>query len=407
MALNAVGEGLWGLGSSLVLPAIVLAILLREHGAGEVMISSMASIEMGGIALFQLLGPYIMTSRRKRKRNLLLWHTLLPIPFWALIGVIVLLAPRLGNTATRWGLLTCYTGHIISIGIIVAIWTDWIAHLFDVKIRGRAYGLAICASSLCGSISLSLAGLMVRRFGQAAFPFLYWGAAVLGIISMLVFWYVKDPAEEEEEQSLHIGFGTMMARFRDSLRSPNFRSFLFGRLLATTGFSFVPILAVHFMSANGGGLNQSSIVSYGVALPLGLGVASLITGRLGDAKGHKPGMLMGIGMQVVTLGVLLSGSGAGNCMLVYTCTGMAMGLGIASHFNMLFETCPHDSRLAHITIGNLVCSVGTVAAPMAAGWVASVWGYRTLFSCSLVLSIVALAWFMLCVKDPRHLPMQP
>ena len=70
---------------------------------------------------------------------------------------------------------------------------------------------------------------------------------------------------------------------------------------------------------------------------------------------------------------------------------------------MLYETCPHNDRLAHITVGNIVMTAPLLVAPVAAGMFANRCGIRPLFAVSLVISAVAAAWFIVFFREPRHM----
>ena len=70
-------------------------------------------------------------------------------------------------------------------------------------------------------------------------------------------------------------------------------------------------------------------------------------------------------------------------------------------YNLLFESCPHDSRFAHITIANLVMAT-TMLPPLAAGMIVDVWGVPKLAAGSLILSGVALVWMFRKVREPRQ-----
>jgi len=74
---------------------------------------------------------------------------------------------------------------------------------------------------------------------------------------------------------------------------------------------------------------------------------------------------------------------------------------------MLYETCPHDSRIAHITVGNLVMGTTSILCPLLAGVAAARYGTRSLFGICLVLSAGALLWFALRVREPRQVTERP
>jgi MFS family permease len=139
-------------------------------------------------------------------------------------------------------------------------------------------------------------------------------------------------------------------------------------------------------------------------MTLGYAVSSFVLGRWGDKRGHRVGMLVGVSCQVAALAVVLASSGTVSCVLVYAATGIARGASMVSGYNMMFETCPHDSRMAHITVGNLFLSAANIGSPLLAGLAASHLGLTPLFSVCLGFSVVAFLWFVLRVREPRTLP---
>lgn len=402
--LNVIGESLWGFQASLIAPMTVFTILLRQYGAGERMIGSIGAIESGLLVLPQILGIYLFTSHRKRKHQLVIWHVFLIIPFIFLNGLILLRADNYPATLVRWALLVSFACSTIGIGIILSVWLDWLAHLFESHIRGTVMGLAFFFSALFGTGAGILSGWLLGRYpGVRTFSLLYFAAGTIATLSVLTFLMIRDPAERDPHDRKRLSAKGILQRFRTSLTNSNFRMFLIGRLLASIGFCMVPFIALHYQSSQGGSLTSGTIVSCGAALTFGMAFANLILGRLGDKHGHRIGIIVGTTFQVVTLFILLLGTGKWICLITYFCAGISMGGAFVSHTNMLFETCPHDHRLAHITIGNMVLSLPLIAAPLTAGFVAEMWGNPTLFKICLCFSIAAVVWMILLVKEPRHL----
>jgi MFS family permease len=265
-------------------------------------------------------------------------------------------------------------------------------------------GSAFFFFSLFGTGAGMLSGWLLSQYpGTRTFSFLYFAAGTIMALSMLFFWMVRDPAEKDHIDRSQLSAKDIIQRFRESLANPNFRKFLIGRLFASIGFCMVPFIALHYQSSQGGGLTSGTIVSCGAALTFGMALANLFLGRLGDKKGHRIGIVVGTVFQVITLFILLSGAGKWVCLATYFCAGVSMAGAFVSHTNMLFETCPHDHRLAHITIGNMVLALPMIAAPLAAGFAAELWGNLTLFKICLCFSAAAAVWMTLMVKEPRHL----
>ena len=415
---NVTGESLWGFQGNLVASATVLTVLLREYGASERMIGAIAAIETAAFLIPQGVGVYLFRSPRRRKVHLVGFHLVAIIPFLFILSGVAALAPSLDGAAAPasgwrlapgilcWALLAGWAGHIVMIGVVVAAWNDWWANVFEKGIRGTVMGASMAAAALTGTGGALLAGWLLRVSPHPRiYAWLYLAAGTIAVISICAFLFIRDPAEHEPDADLSMSLPDLLAKFRHSLEDANFRAFLIGRMLAAVGFCIVPFIAVHYTSAAAGGLSGGTVVSCGAGMTIAMAASSLLLGRMGDRYGHRTGILAGAATQIVALVVLLTCTGWVGCVLAYAGAGVCMGVGWVSHYNMLFETCPHDSRMAHITVGNLALGLATAAAPLVAGVVAEHWGLTRLFVGCLVLSVCALLWFLVRVKEPRHIPL--
>ena len=403
MTLNAAGESLWGLLSGMIASSTVLVVLLRRYGASSVMIGAITAVEIGSTLMPQILGNYLFASKATRQRRLILWHLVAILPFLLVISAISLNASRLPAAAVRWSILGAYACYMLGIGVALAAWFDWISSVFPQVVRGRAMGLAFGASAILNFSGGLLAGrLLTFQDRLPVFSMLYLFAAVAGSASILTFGRLDDPGRGTGERTPAPRLKELFGRFAHSLSSVNFRRFLVGRIMATAGFCIVPFLAVYYTAAEGGGLDAAQVVSFGAGMPAGAALASLAFGWIGDRRGHRFGMVAGAAMQVVVVILLLSTSGPLSAAAVYFTVGLCNGAGAVSHFNMIFETCPHDHRLSHITIASLVLSLGVIF-PLLAGFVVQELGLRTVLRAALVLSGGAFLWYLTMVREPRHM----
>lgn len=398
------GEALWGFNAALVASSTVLAVLLKEYGAGNRMIGSIGALESGLTILPQMLGMYFFHSIKRRKRNLILWHLLAVIPFLFVSGLIICFENHYSAAVARWGLLLSFASFMWGIGFILGVWMDWIAHIFETKTRGTLMGMTFFASALMGSLGGLIAGAIINKIeGHAAYAVLYFIAGFFATVSLLTFFLVKDPAENMDASDQNrVSIADILSSFRKSLLDDNFKSFLVCRILASLGFCIIPFIAIYFKSAEGGGLSNSTIVSCGAAMTFGAAVTNLVLGRIGDMHGHRIGIITGTLMQVVTLSIILVASGGVFCIVAYFCVGICISSSFISHTNMLLETCPHDHRVAHITVGNLVLSIPLVSSPFLAGLASEHFGIRPVFMACLVFSLLAFFWCLLKVKEPRY-----
>lgn len=396
------GEGAWGFLYSLVIPSTVLTVLLRRLGAGELMIGAVTAAEAGLAVLPQFLGNLIAPSGHERKRFLVLWHIALATPCFLAMGLLVFLRPVLGDAAVRWGLLASFAAIVVGLGSITSVWLDWMAHLFPRDLRGRVLGRAWGASFALSTVSALSAGAFLRAVpGLAGYGWLYLAAAALVPPTMAVFLRLDDHAVDGTDMALRLRPAELASRFRLSLRDRNFRAFLAGRMLSIAGFSVTPFLAVHFASPRGGSVPEGVIVLCGAAMTMGQMAAVLILGRLGDKRGHRACLLVVTAAQALTLLSALCLRGVPGCLVCYLGAGVCGAGGFLSTTNLLFETCPHDSRLAHITAGNLALSAVSIVAPLAGGAVSRIWGNPALFAACMTVSALSFLWCLTRLKEPR------
>jgi MFS family permease len=400
-SLNVGGEILWGFQAALIGSSTVLAVLLRDLGAGPRMIGSILAIESGGFLLPQILGNYVFASRRKLKAHLMIFHFIVILPLlWIMAALthFVFLRPEV----FRWLLLASFAVYMISIGVVSSAWFDWFARLFRKETRGTVMGATWCAAAGAGAGGALLAGWTLDVYApEDAYFALYVAAAVISVMSILLFCFVDDSAAQDEPGRRRVSTAALLQDFRHSLQDRNFRSYLIGRMLAVCGFCVLPLLVVYYTSPRGGGLDKGDVVSYGSAMTVGASLAHFLIGRLGDKKGYRVGLLIASAAQMATLGLLLLTSGPYSCLAAYFGAGLCGGASWISHLNMLFETCPHENRMAHITVGNMVISGAWIAAPLLAGQAAESFGVRSVFAVCLGVSAVAFLWFLRRVKDPR------
>lgn len=397
------GEAFWGMAMGLVLTSTVLAVFLKENGAGLAMIGSISSIESGVGGSLQLVGLFLFTSRRKRKHQVLGWHLYAVVPFLLMNATLASAASHLPPVVVRWSALMFYGGYMAALGVVGGAFMDWLAHVFSERERGTVLGTSICFAGLASMGGSILAGRLIRLHpAPNAYAYLYFGAAMTAIISVLIYWRVDDSPLEQTEDSPRPTSEDVKRYLHASLSNLNFRCFLVSRSLATIGFCMVPFITVHFMSSDGGGLSSDIVVTCGSAIAVGWAASSFVFGRLGDRAGHAIGLFLGLVIQVATLAVLLWGGGKWGCVTAFAGAGVCLGAGLVSYYNALMETCPHDNRFAHITIGNFIIGLVGIIAPLLGGIVAERWGVRTLFMSCFTISIIGLVWHALFVREPRR-----
>lgn len=396
------GEGLWGLQAGMVSPATVLALLLRRLYVSTWMIGLIPILEGGLIGMLQLLGWFIFRERQSRKRQLILWHYFCVIPFILIMGVIIMLTHRLGEWGTVGGLLLSFACTNAGIGVIAAVWMDWMADVFHQKIRGTALGASFFGSASLGIIGGLVSGELLREYDRLyIFSVLYIVAGIIAIISLSIFWFVDDK-HVEDDSSVQPDWQVLKQHIRRLFVSRTFLCLITWKILASVAACVIPFVAVYYCSTAGGLLRDSTVVSCGAALPAGVAIAHLILGRLGDIKGHRLRILIGSVAEVFMCLILLFVLGVIGCILVYLSAGISFSSLFLSYLNLLIDIVPECGRVVYLSVASLTIALITLLFPVIAGVIAQRWGVKMLFGIVLLFSITALLWIILLVEEPRR-----
>jgi MFS family permease len=400
IVFSGFGEGLWGFGATLASFVTVLPLLIEKLGGSKVEIGLVGAIAAVCVLLPQGLSSLVLQHGRGRKRFLIVWHLVVMVPLWAGVGLATLFLGQDRPLAARVLVLAFLAAFMLSIGFIMPVWLDWVAGLVGSKRRGMLLGVGSSVSAVGGTAAALVAKEIAERL---AFPLDYTALILAGAVfyclSMIAFLPVREI--DDSPPAPRMTGREVLARFRTSLLEPNFRRYLVARLLLTAGAGPMAFLAVHYESVDGGAVAVPVVIGLGAALTISQAVTGLAVGRLGDAFGHKLGAAVGATAQVAAIAVALVVPGSVSCAAAFACVGAIYATGWVSHQNMLFETCPHDCRTAHITVSNLVLAPFTAVVPPATGWAMEALGTQATFLVCLVPTVLGLLWLLLAVREPR------
>jgi MFS family permease len=403
----AAGEGIWGFQFSGLVSVTVLSVLIRKHGGSAIDAGAISGVENLAI-LAQLAGLYLFHSRRHRKRRLLWWYVIIAIPMLAVMGVVNHSSLELSPLMRRIGLLVTFGVYMGLTHAGVSAWNDWAAHIFPKRVRGKTIGIGMGMFSLLGTAGMLVTSKAVKQWGGGPtgtdiYTWLYFIGAGVGVVAMGLYALVTDHDAPTAVDPPRPKAGELFRRFGHSLADRNFSRYLFGRILATAGLCGAALVAVYYQSAEGGGLKEDEVIAIAAVLPAAQAAGCFLLGALGDRRGHRLTTLIQTAVQVGTVTVLLLTSGETGCLIAHIGLGLALGGSWVSGFNMMVESCPHDNRMAHITVSSIVLGLPMAVVPVMRGWVAEQWNFSTLFTICLGLNIVAFVWLAMMVKEPRTL----
>ena len=402
----ALGEGLWGFGVGLVAPLTVLPLLLKHLGAGPLELGLFMGLATAGVLLTQPVGSLLFSHGAGSKRFLIAYLLAVSVvTYAALCSTTFLLGGRADlHVMARWLVIALYGANVLCAGVIVSPWQDWIVGLFGLKSRGRANGMWAGASAAAFSVAALVAASVRRGVGfPRNYALLMLGAILFFVVSMAQYTRVS-VGHAPEGGPRRQGLRELLSLFGRSLAEKNYRRYLVGRILLTVGGGAVGFLAVHFRSEEGGRVSEPMVILLGAFLTLPQAVGSYVFGLIGDRSGHRSGMLVGSVAQVAAIAVAFLGKGWVACALCFACIGLASASILVSHQNMIYETCPHDRRLAHITLSSLILGPFVATVFPVTGLLIE-WLGSTAAGIGLCIVPTALGalWLLFMVREPRQI----
>ena len=395
---NTAGEGLWGFGWSIAAPLTVFPILIQRLGGGAFEVGILAAIVSAGAILPQIFGSLVFRTGQGRKRFLINIHLYVVAPPWMLMGLVMLFISGSNPKLARAFLLLLIALSYVSIGFVLSLWFDWVAGLFRREFRGFAIGLAHSASAVGGAVAAMVAALVIGNLRYPSnYAFIFFCAAGFFVMSMVAFMFVQ---VERIGRPNTLTAKDVLARFKHSLAIPNLRRYLVARSFMAIGAASTSFFTVHYLSERGGGVAGKTVVALGALIMAGEALFSVLIGRLGDRIGHRAGILVGSAAQVVSIALAILVPGPVSCGIAFVLSGIGFAGAAVSHQNFLFETCPHDSRTAHITISNLVLAPTMMFTPLAIGRATEVFSTAPVFGFCLASTLISIVLLLRFVRNP-------
>ncbi len=350
------------IGGSLFLTGFALLL-----GANSFQLGLMGALPFIG-QMFQFVGAYL-EERIGNRRALVLYGALAGRLIWALLLTLPFLSVLNGAQLAIFfvGLACSYALN----GIAGNAWMSWMSDLVPPQQRGTYFGLRNTVAALAAMAATFLAGQTLDAFrarGHEAPGYaVIFGVAVLAalVAAALIARQPEPPLQPGARVSLAALFGA-------PLRDQGFRSFM----LAGTGWALVTGIATPFFSAYGlsvlglsfATLGLTAIVTSAVSLVFGP-----LVGRLQDRYGYRVVLVACVlGTVPLPWGWILSTPTSITPLWLTAIfsgvfwPGLTQGLA-----NVLMDRAPRDCRGAALAAYSALTGLGTLAAGLLGGAIAT------------------------------------
>jgi MFS family permease len=323
------------------------------------------------------------------------------LPFLALAAAAFVVADRAPGLAL--GLLLAALLLITAVGgMLMPAWMDLIGRAVPMAIRGRFFALSSTAGAIGGlGGSVVTAWVLGAIAPPASFGVCFLLAALFMAISYAALVLVREPPGRAAGARTPL---TVFLRGIPGLlrRDRNFSWFLTARALSVvgamgSGFYTVYALEVHRAA-------PAQVGHFTAFFYAGQVVGTLAFGWLADRAGHRAVIAIGMAAIAAAAVLALGASGIDIFGAVFVLSGVHLAAHNVSSFTVLLEFAPTmEERPTYIGLGNSAIGPVAFAAPLAAGLLADVAGFRAVFALAACAGAGALAVLLARVREPRSL----
>jgi len=394
--------GLFLIGLSFASQSTILPAFVAHLGASNLIIGAVPALMTLGWNLPSLFAAGY-TESLARKLPFVLRYTLWErLPFLVLAAVAFFVArpaPDLALALTLTMLLTITSAG----GLLMPAWMDIVGRAVPVGLRGRFFAVSSLlggGGALLGSVLT--AWILARLPAPRGYGVCFLLAALFMALSYAALAQVREPRAVAVEAAPRLG--AYLRRVGRVLRTDhNLVWYLLSRALGfigTMASGFYTVYALRLFGAP-----DWAVGVFTTALVAGQIGGNLILGSLADRSGHLVPLNIGMGALLLANVVAMSAPTLQVFALVFVLQGIQLAAVNVSGLNVLLEFAPDaTARPTYVGLGTTLMTPVAFGAPLLAGLMADVLGFRAVFVTAGVGALASATLLLGRVREPRHRP---
>jgi MFS family permease len=392
--------GLFLIGLSFASQSTILPAFAEHLGASNLFIGAIPALMTLGWNLPSLFAAG-HTESLPRKLPFVMRYTIWErLPFLALAGVAFFVAgpaPAAALALMLAMLLVITTAG----GVLMPAWMDIVAHTVPVTLRGRFFAISSLLGSLGGLLGSGLTAWVLARLpAPDGYGVCFLLAAVFMGCSYVALARVREPRAASVEPRAPLP--RYLRRAGRVLRQDrNLAWFLLARGLVYIGMmasGFYTVYALRHYAAP-----DWAVGVFTTALLAGQIVAHVALGAIADRAGHLAPLGIGAGALLLANVAALMVPSLELFVVVFVLQGIHVAAINVSGLSVLLEFAPSPSaRPTYVGLGTTLLTPVAFGAPLLAGVLADLLGFRAVFATASIGSLAGLGLLLGRVRDPRR-----
>jgi MFS family permease len=397
--VNSLDVGFFTLGLTFASTSTIFPVLIKNLGGTNLHIGLIPAIANLGWTIPSLFGAKLVANMPRKLTFILKGTVWERVPYLIIAFLLIFLAPKNPTLTLNLSLLLLFVTTFAG-GILFPAWLDLIGKIIPPFKRGTFFAIG---GGLGGATGI-IASFIARRFLELyPFPinffYCFLSASISLGISYIFISLAKEP--ESEINSEEIDFLGYIKRLPSILSNDkNFTFYILARVISTLGSMGIGFYTIYSLKEFTLADEYAGIFS---AFLLGSQTLStFLLGPIGDKKGHKLILSLGILSIVLAYLGLLWGISHWTAYLAFIFLGINYSAFNTSGLALLIEFANQELRPIYVALSNAIIGPFSFLAPIIGGVLSSKIGYKPMFLLSLLLSLVGFIIMDFMVKEPRE-----
>jgi len=408
LKLNCGHEFFWGFGIAFHTTYAIIPLFLKQLGAPNSIVASVAGLFAILIAFPQLISALLGRNTVNLKFTVIGVHLLIWPPTFLMGFVYTFIIPEGPSSWVFYYI--CFILYSLAIGFIIPIWANFMSHATQKKRRGAFFGISFAFNSVGGFIG----GFLVKRLYDSGleFPvnfgygfFMLFVSLMIG--SLLFIGYRVKPLERKKTPVTHFDFISTIKSIMTS--HGQFRKYLFARAFFTFQFPAVGLYAVYCQDQFSFNLSEAGI--FGIMNVVAYGGASYLAGKIGDRFGHKMGLVIAMTGHLLAIFTVITATSMVHVYIVFFFLGIGQGAFMPASMNLLYDFAGENDSKIYMALIDTTLAPVTLVVILISGILINLVSPYWIFIGVGFFILVSLALLVFTVEDPKNskfeIPTQP
>jgi MFS family permease len=279
-------------------------------------------------------------------------------------------------------------------------WFDLVSKITPVQLRGRLFAYRAVLGAAMGIAGGWIVSIILDNISYPEnFSLLF---LIAFIVTMISYTFLTLLKEDQPNLPLRtFTYSEFVRKLGTIVRDEkNFRNFIISdslMMLALMSNAFLAVNAIEKFN-----LPDAYAGYFTVIMMISMVIGSLYFGYLADKKGHKLNLIWSSAFTFVACIAALLSPIVELYFICFAASALTISLTQVSRLTIIAEICNEDDRPTYISLTNMI-TAPFVLSGLLGGWLASSFGYNSVFIVSALFAAVAFFWLNLKVTEPREL----